>query len=77
MQRVWAGCVAGALDIRDYKSALAGAGFTQIEVTPTYFDDAVIDEAIHDMGDEVDLKAISREQIVKTVFSARITARKP
>src|SRR5512142_2383843 len=30
----WAGCVAGALDIRDYKAALSGAGFTQIEVTP-------------------------------------------
>lgn len=73
----WAGCVAGALDIREYKAALTGPGFTQIEVTPTYFDDAIIDEAIHDMGDEVDLKVISRDQVAKTVFSARITARKP
>ncbi len=73
----WAGCVAGALDIRDYKAALAKAGFAEIAVTPSYFDDATIDEAIRDMGDQVNFKVISRESISKTVFSARITARKP
>ena len=73
----WAGCVAGALDIREYKAALEAAGFTTIEIAPTYFDDATIEEAVHDMGDTVDLKTVSREQIAKTVFSARITARKP
>ena len=73
----WAGCVAGALDIRDYQAALAKAGFTDVQITPSYFDEAIIDEALHDMGDQVDLKLISRESISKTVFSARITARKP
>src|SRR5512135_1935650 len=38
----WAGCTAGALDIRDYKAKLASAGFTDIEITPTYFDEATI-----------------------------------
>ncbi len=73
----WAGCVAGALDVNDYKSALEAAGFTNIEITPAYFDEATIDEAIRDMGEQVDLNAFSRESISKTVFSARITARKP
>ncbi len=73
----WAGCVAGALDMRDYKAALAAAGFADIEVSPTYFDDATIDEAIHEMGEGVNLTGVSRDQISKTVFSARITARKP
>ncbi len=73
----WAGCVAGALDIRDYKAALAAAGFADIEVSPTYFDDGTIDEAIHEMGEDVNLTGLSRDQISKTVFSARITARKP
>ncbi len=73
----WAGCIAGALDIRDYKAALETAGFTGVEITPTYFDDATIEEAVRDMGKDVDVKNISREQIAKTVFSARITARKP
>ncbi len=73
----WAGCIAGALDIRDYEAALEAAGFVGIEITPTYFDDATIEEAVRDMGDEVNLKDISQQQIAKTVFSARITARKP
>ena len=45
LSRWRAGCTAGALDIRDYKAKLASAGFTDIEITPTYFDEATIDEA--------------------------------
>jgi hypothetical protein len=73
----WAGCIAGALDIQDYRSALGRAGFTDIEVTPSYFDEAIIDEAVREMGDVVNLKVISRESLSRTVFSARITAGKP
>ena len=73
----WAGCIAGALDVREYETALKTAGFRDITVTPSYFDDATIEEAIHDMGEAVKLKVIPRDVISKTVFSARITARKP
>src|SRR5512142_2106055 len=73
----WAGCIAGALDVREYQTELAAAGFTQIEVTPTYFDDATLEEAMRDMVQEEALKNVSRETVKKTVFSARITARKP
>jgi arsenite methyltransferase len=73
----WAGCIAGALEIEEYRAAMESAGFTDISITPSYFDDATIDEAVRDMGEQVDLKFISREAITKTIFSARITARKP
>lgn len=73
----WAGCIAGALDLKEYRAAMQAAGFTGISVTPSYFDEATIDEAIRDVGEGVDLKVISRDSISKTVFSARITARKP
>ena len=73
----WAGCIAGALEIKEYQAAMATAGFTDISITPSYFNEATMDEAVRDMGDQVDLKVISREMISKTVFSARITARKP
>ncbi len=73
----WAGCVAGALDVQEYKALLSQAGFTDISLTPSYFDEATIDEAIKDMGQEMQAKAISREELSRTVFSARITARKP
>ncbi len=72
----WAGCVAGALDVHEYETTLAKAGFSDINITPTYFDDETIDEAMRDMGDTVNLQTLSREQISKTVYSARITARK-
>jgi ubiquinone/menaquinone biosynthesis C-methylase UbiE len=73
----WAGCVAGALDVRVYQAALEAAGFVGIEIAPTYFDEATIDEALHDMGQDGKFAGISREAAAKTVFSARITARKP
>lgn len=72
----WAGCVAGALDVRDYEDKLSKAGFVGISLSPTYFDEAAIDEAVREMGEKVNLQTISREQISKTVYSARITARK-
>lgn len=42
----WAGCVAGALDVNDYIADLKTAGFTNIQLTPVYFDQESIDEAI-------------------------------
>ncbi|MBI3738320.1 MAG: arsenite methyltransferase [Chloroflexi bacterium] len=73
----WAGCIAGALDVKEYRAAMESAGFANISVTPAYFDDAMIDEAIRDLGGSVDLKSFSRQKISKTVFSARITASRP
>ncbi len=73
----WAGCIAGALDVHEFQAGLERAGLRKVSITPTYFDDATIDEAIHDMGDQVELKTISRDTISKTVYSARITAEKP
>ncbi len=40
----WAGCVAGALDIKDYIADLEAAGFSKVDVTPVYFDQETIDE---------------------------------
>jgi SAM-dependent methyltransferase len=73
----WAGCIAGALDVRDYQAAMERAGFVDVNVAPSYFDDNILDEAIRDMGEAIDLRTVSRASISRTVFSARITARKP
>jgi SAM-dependent methyltransferase len=32
----WVGCVAGALSISEYRSGLAAAGFTSVEIVPTH-----------------------------------------
>ncbi len=48
----WAGCVAGALDVKDYISDLEAAGFTNIELNPVYFDQETVDEYIKSMGSD-------------------------
>ena len=74
---MWAGCVSGAVDAKDYIAMMESAGFTDISITPTFFDKETVDEAIKEVGDQIDLKSISRDELYKTVYSARITARKP
>lgn len=74
---MWAGCVAGAVDAGDYVGMMEAAGFMDISITPTYFDKETVDEAVKEVGDQIDLKVISQEDLYKTVYSARITARKP
>ncbi len=42
----WAGCVAGALDIKEYIADLEAAGFNKIDITPVYFDQETVDEFV-------------------------------
>ena len=74
---MWAGCVAGAVDAKDYIAMMETAGFKEISVTPTFFDKETVDEAVKEVGDQIDLKSISQDELYKTVYSARITAKKP
>jgi arsenite methyltransferase len=48
----WAGCVAGALDVKEYIATIEAAGFTGIELTPVYFDDQTIDEYVKEVAPE-------------------------
>jgi len=73
----WAGCVAGAVDAKEYVSMMEAVGFTDISINPVFFDKETVDAAIDDMKDAVELKNISREQVYKAVYSAKITAYKP
>jgi SAM-dependent methyltransferase len=72
----WAGCVAGALDAKDYIAAIEAAGLVEIELKPEYMDEAIIAEAVEkmDLGAEIDPKDI---QVQKSIFSAKVTAFKP
>src|ERR1700693_3527353 len=71
----WVGCIAGALDENDYRSQLAAAGFTQIEVEPTRIyrtDDAREFLA----GQGIDVDAIA-PQVDGKFMSAFLRAVKP
>lgn len=73
----WAGCVAGAVEAEDYIGMMKSVGFTNVSITPVFFDKETVDAALADMGDAIDLKSSSREDVYKAVYSAKITAYKP
>ena len=73
----WAGCVAGAVEAKDYIGMMEAVGFTSISIAPVYFDKGNVDSAIDDMKDVIELKTIAREDVYKAVYSAKITAYKP
>jgi arsenite methyltransferase len=49
----WAGCVAGALDVNDYIAAIQDAGFEDVEVQASYWDEAIVDEAVRQLDPEL------------------------
>ena len=73
----WAGCVAGAVEAQEYIGMMEAVGFRDIEIKPVFFDKETVDSALADMGDAIDLKTISRDEVYKAVYSAKITAYKP
>lgn len=73
----WAGCVAGAVDVNEYIGMMKSAGFTTISVTPVFFDSDMVDSALAELKEIEGLKAFSRDEVNKAVYSAKITAYKP
>src|ERR1043165_6373742 len=73
----WAGCVAGAIEAKDYVAMMEAVGFMDISIMPVFFEKETIDSAISEMGDAIELKTISCEDMYKAVYSAKITACKP
>jgi SAM-dependent methyltransferase len=73
----WAGCVAGAVEAKEYIAMMEAVGFINISITPVFFDKETVDSAIADMGDVIELKTISRDDVYQAVYSAKITAYKP
>ena len=51
----WAGCIGGALEVSDYIAAIEAAGFVDVELTPVYLDELLIEAAI----DQLDMVAMS------------------
>jgi arsenite methyltransferase len=72
---LWVGCIAGALEEKDYTAKLAQAGFTGISVEPTrVYDVEDARQFLEEAG--VDVDAIA-EQAAGTLMSAFVRATKP
>lgn len=76
----WAGCLAGALEVEEYVAAIMQAGFVDIDVVASTWDQAIIDASLEPLDSDLDdrdqdkLKDFDPQQ---TIFSARIVAYKP
>jgi arsenite methyltransferase len=73
----WAGCVAGAVEASEYVGMMESVGFTNVSITPVFFDKETVDSALNEMKDMIELKTVSRDDVYKSVYSAKITAYKP
>ncbi|MBI5353089.1 MAG: arsenite methyltransferase [Chloroflexi bacterium] len=73
----WAGCVAGAVEADEYIGMMKAVGFTDISVKPVFFDKETVDAAFDDMKDVAATMGVTREDVYKAVYSAKITAYKP
>ena len=71
----WAGCVAGAVEAKDYIGMMESVGFTDISIKPVFFDKQTVDSALDEM--KLDVTEYPREAVYKAVYSAKITAYKP
>ncbi len=71
----WAGCVAGAVEAKEYIGMMEAAGFTDISIKPVFFDKQTVDSALDEM--KLDVTEYPREDVYKAVYSAKITAYKP
>ncbi len=70
----WAGCVAGAVQADEYIAMMKSVGFTDISITPVFFDKETVDSALADM--DLDTTEYPREEVYKAIYSAKITAYK-
>ena len=73
----WAGCVAGAIEAKDYIGMMSEVGFSDISITPVFFAKEDVDSALSEMKDSIELKTLPTEDVYKAVYSAKITAYKP
>ncbi len=71
----WAGCVAGAVEAKEYIAMMEAVGFTDISIKPVFFDKQTVDSALDEM--KLDVTEYPREAVYKAVYSAKITAYKP
>ncbi len=71
----WAGCVAGAVEAKEYIAIMESVGFTDISIKPVFFDKETVDSALDEM--KLDVTEYPRDAVYKAVYSAKITAYKP
>ena len=64
----WAGCVAGALDVNVYISGIQNAGFEQVELVPSYWNQEIIETAVEQLDPGLNQQIAEAKQQGKAVM---------
>lgn len=64
----WAGCVAGALDVQDYIGAIEAAGFVDVTLNRSYWDQDVIDVAVQQLDPDLSVQLENAKEQGKMVL---------
>ncbi len=64
----WAGCIAGAMDVNDYVGAIEAAGFVEVEVKPTFWDESYFEAALDQLDPEMKAQVQRAQDEGKAVF---------
>jgi arsenite methyltransferase len=60
----WAGCVAGAMDVQEYRAVIEAAGFTNVQITPVTADPALKEEILKQLPPQEAGKPGGRKMII-------------
>ena len=60
-----------------WNKGIEAAGFIDVKLAPVYLSREMVDQALDELGERVDISNIPGEALEKTVFSAKITTYKP
>jgi hypothetical protein len=58
----WAGCLAGAWDVKDYVGAIKQAGFENIEVKADYWDEEIFDAAFEQLEPDLQKQVLENKK---------------
>jgi SAM-dependent methyltransferase len=72
----WAGCVAGALEVKEYVAAIEAAGFEEVELASVNLDQSVVAEAAEQLDLGITVNS-DDELLHSAIVSAKVRARKP
>jgi SAM-dependent methyltransferase len=73
----WAGCVSGALDVQDYLAVIRGAGFVDVQIEPVALNPDMVVEVVDQHGERVKPGEAGEASLLKSIYSAKVTAYKP
>ena len=70
----WAGCVAGAMDVDDFTAALEAAGFVDVQVQASYWDETQINAAVEQVDPRITSYNVCYTKLLRILLAPNFQA---